>query len=411
MLSPNTRFRTPPNLGPSRRPQSAAARSPATFHREVQPGKAVEFRPLHSVGHRQELPSRPAQGWHADQRPGWKSDTPVWERCIPPYQACVDPHLRRKREEGMRVKVRERQLERQVSNHRRYITELRRQLAHAQGYDPDSQAGVPYASAAYVADIELQNEMLRMRLAPKDELAAAAVEAAAKAAVAAVQDGVTDPEEDEGEGENEMHASVATWSLGGWTHSLSLGEVVADVLMRQVHNHTAAIQAQGRRSSADRSFVAHVGKLATRGAVLKLLEEGLLLEQLADRVFSAAQALGMEEEGRGMAGGVCHGSAGIGVAQMSAGRGGAHSAEKLNAKFMEDGAITLAYGDASVYFGGLRALVGPPLPEGEVAGVVTEHCNAADSSTDFCGGNYGVVTSSKVEYNFVVDPTERSLQR
>ena len=65
-----------------------------------------------------------------------------------------------------------------------------------------------------------------------------------------------------------------------------------------------------------------------------------------------------------------------------------------------------AFGTLADFQRGLTGLVGPP---GEGASVLeairTEHCSRADSRTRFTTGNYGITTTSEVEFWFVYDPS------
>ena len=87
--------------------------------------------------------------------------------------------------------------------------------------------------------------------------------------------------------------------------------------------------------------------------------------------------------------------------------GAAPTAEQLQAKFMEDGAGLLAYGDLNTFFGGLEAIVGAPLPRVREA-MAAEHTQQADSFIEFTTKNYGVTTTSATEWAFVAEPESRT---
>lgn len=77
---------------------------------------------------------------------------------------------------------------------------------------------------------------------------------------------------------------------------------------------------------------------------------------------------------------------------------------ELQQKFVEEGDVfTMSYGGIDTFFGGLEKLLGPPSPQLATA-VMREHCSAADSDVEFTTANYGVTTTSRVEFFFVVDP-------
>ena len=77
-------------------------------------------------------------------------------------------------------------------------------------------------------------------------------------------------------------------------------------------------------------------------------------------------------------------------------------AAERQAKFAES-TFTLAYTSLSTFFEGLEALVGMPSPNLRLA-MRAEHCGAADSALEFTTNNYGVTTTSTIEWWAVVDP-------
>ena len=80
------------------------------------------------------------------------------------------------------------------------------------------------------------------------------------------------------------------------------------------------------------------------------------------------------------------------------------SASELHGKFVQDGdAFTLAYGTLSTFFGGLQGLIGAPDAKLEQS-MAREHLDSADSKLMFRTSNYGMDTSSELEFHFVVDP-------
>ena len=87
-------------------------------------------------------------------------------------------------------------------------------------------------------------------------------------------------------------------------------------------------------------------------------------------------------------------------------RAKAATARELHAKFVEDGGTyELSFGGIDKFFGGLEGLIGPPSPQLAVA-MEREHCGSVDSQAPFTTTNYGVTTTSQIEYNFVVDPDD-----
>ena len=65
---------------------------------------------------------------------------------------------------------------------------------------------------------------------------------------------------------------------------------------------------------------------------------------------------------------------------------------------------TLAFGDVSHLFKGLTSLLGPPPKRASKAAtaVEAEHTKRADSTIPFTTGNYGIETTSHVEWLYVV---------
>ena len=63
----------------------------------------------------------------------------------------------------------------------------------------------------------------------------------------------------------------------------------------------------------------------------------------------------------------------------------------------------LTFGDVTTMYKGLSSLVGP-CPDDMSEAVRCEHCECDDSHLEFLTGNYGVRTTSAIEYHFVVDP-------
>jgi len=82
--------------------------------------------------------------------------------------------------------------------------------------------------------------------------------------------------------------------------------------------------------------------------------------------------------------------------------GAAPTAEQLQNKFMQDGAGLLAYGDLNTFFGGLEAIVGAPLPRVREA-MAAEHTQQPDSHLEFTTENYGITTTSAIEWAFVAE--------
>ena len=87
--------------------------------------------------------------------------------------------------------------------------------------------------------------------------------------------------------------------------------------------------------------------------------------------------------------------------------GAAATPKQLQAKFLQEGAGLLSYGDLNTFFGGLEAMVGAPLPRVREA-MATEHTQQPDSRLEFTTKNYVVTTTSETEWKFVAEPSSRS---
>jgi hypothetical protein len=73
--------------------------------------------------------------------------------------------------------------------------------------------------------------------------------------------------------------------------------------------------------------------------------------------------------------------------------------------------ILLTFGDRSDFYAGLQQLVGKPDPISLAAGMKKDHLTGKDARIEMVASNYGTVTTSEVEYYFVVAPTEDSLTK
>ena len=81
---------------------------------------------------------------------------------------------------------------------------------------------------------------------------------------------------------------------------------------------------------------------------------------------------------------------------------------ELHGKFLQEGGLQeYKYADLSAFFGGLEAQIGPP--EAHVLSAMErEHTAAADSLIEFTTPDYGVTTTPRLEWWFVVE-SERDL--
>ena len=169
------------------------------------------------------------------------------------------------------------------------------------------------------------------------------------------------------------------WCAAKWIDALSpICYVIADALLSPLGDVTTS---QNPNSDVELAFVRAIGRmdaLAGTEAVLRLLRNGPFLGQMASELYKNAYTLANAR---------------------------AATATELQSKFLDESAFTLAYGGMDTFFGGLEKLLGPPSPQLEQA-MKREHCASADSKEFFTSGNYGVTTTSQIEWYFVFDPND-----
>jgi hypothetical protein len=93
------------------------------------------------------------------------------------------------------------------------------------------------------------------------------------------------------------------------------------------------------------------------------------------------------------------------AAQLS--RAKAATAEELNSKFATEKSFELAFGKLSDFSRGLEGMIGAPNPN-IMEAMMKEHCNSKDSKTEFTPSNYGITTTSEIEWEFVTNPEKRT---
>lgn len=227
------------------------------------------------------------------------------------------------------------------------------------------------------------------------------------------------------------------WTLQSWLASLHLDKVVADALLQHVRKHC-------RDPRIERKFMETLGGTGTVETIYALLGDALVLEQLSAALFKGgaalseegharARALAQQEEetatlkrkqemerraGKGGTGADVAPGGLLATLGLNAARGMRKprrppvsdelTVEQLHAKFQEAGAFELSFGSTPSFFAGLRGLVGLPAADLE-AGMLHEHCGRADADTPMVAPNYDTATSSRVEWWFVVDPSDARL--
>ena len=226
------------------------------------------------------------------------------------------------------------------------------------------------------------------------------------------------------------------WTLQSWLASLQLDKVVADALLLHVRKHC-------KDPRIERKFMETLGGTGSVETIYALLGDALVLEQLSAALFKGGAALSEEGHARARAlaqeeenatlkrkqeterrpdkGGTQADLAPGGLI-ATLGLNGARGMRKprrppvseeltvdqLHAKFQDAGAFELSFGSTPSFFAGLRGLVGLPAVDLE-AGLQEEHCGRKDSDTPMVAPNYDTATSSRVEWWFVVDPSDARL--
>ena len=180
-------------------------------------------------------------------------------------------------------------------------------------------------------------------------------------------------------------AEKGEWTAAGWLDGIpSLNELLASAMtgplgeepepgvqlkfIRAVGKEVEAWEGSGDGADADELGAS---------VMLTLLRRGSLLERLAAELWRATRDLYHAR---------------------------AATARELQAKFLEESDVfTLSYGGLDTFFGGLEGLLGPPSPQLTTA-MLREHCHSEDSAVEFTTSNYGITTTSQIEYHFVFDP-------
>jgi Ca2+-binding EF-hand superfamily protein len=79
-----------------------------------------------------------------------------------------------------------------------------------------------------------------------------------------------------------------------------------------------------------------------------------------------------------------------------------------NDKFSGGAGGVMVYGDISEFHEGLESKIGLPNPR-VFEGMLAEHCARADSSDDFTAWNYGITSTPRIEWEFVVCPDANTI--
>ena len=163
------------------------------------------------------------------------------------------------------------------------------------------------------------------------------------------------------------------WKLAAWLNSI---EAVAQALAASM------LSVERPAEQSELEFIRSIGSKfkgdaeAGSAHVLKLLQQSGALKALAIAMWGGAEQL---VEARAATG------------------------AELQAKFLQDNAGLLSFPDLSTFFRGLSGKIGQPDPK-VLEAMAREHTGCDDSREEFTTGNYGIKTSSEVEWAFVAAP-------
>ena len=193
-----------------------------------------------------------------------------------------------------------------------------------------------------------------------------------------------------------QEAELGSWTLAGFVDSLRLSDTIAHALIEGERASRAGgwFGDKDAAAKSDLDFVkglaANVGRAdAGRQALVSVLSKGGSLEKLAEKLMSGIESLAATH--------VPGGTAKIGAWSSSTGG--------LNKFLQDESAIMMSYASLSTFFSGLEGKVGSPDPKVREA-MLAEHCQRPDSDATFTAGNYGVNTTSAIEWRFVDAPSK-----
>ena len=165
------------------------------------------------------------------------------------------------------------------------------------------------------------------------------------------------------------------WKLAAWLNSI---EAVTQALAASM------LSVERPAEQSELEFIRSIGSKfkgdaeAGSAHVLKLLQQSGALKALANAMWGGAEQL---VEARAATG------------------------AELQAKFLQDNAGLLSFPDLSTFFRGLSGKIGQPDPK-VLEAMAREHTGCDDSREEFTTGNYGIKTSSAVEWAFVASPDQ-----
>jgi len=165
--------------------------------------------------------------------------------------------------------------------------------------------------------------------------------------------------------EQAQHADLL-WQLGHWFGSLNLPQMVATAVLGHVGCEAVEMQlAFARAMAAEGSY----------DLLLGILRDCNLVEQLAKSIWDAL--LEMKSQS-------------------------AVDSVEYEDKFS---GFQLSYAGLKDFHNGLDELIGSPDPN-LLEAMANEHCACADSKVNYTTGNYGITTTSEIEWAYVATPAK-----
>lgn len=234
---------------------------------------------------------------------------------------------------------------------------------------------------ARITALEKENRMLKLRLSPLPQEAASAAGGAAKRSSAKSR-------AQKGSGE-------ALWSLESWLRTIPMPKIVSNALLKHLRQGT---DGEAAASGLEQAFMDELGTSSDLETFMALLKDALVLEEIADHLFTSARRLAQQKAAAR--------KRALRLSQQQA-SGAAEDDEDarvaaFRAKFVDEGAIELVMGDLAAFFQQLHGLVGVPGAL-SVHAMRSEHTARSDATIEFTASNYGTATTSTQEYAFVVD--------
>ena len=155
-----------------------------------------------------------------------------------------------------------------------------------------------------------------------------------------------------------------------WARSLGLYERLADALVEPIRDEVEA-KAATAASAGELAFIRHLGQHGSAAEFRVLLSSAV--EGVCEAMHAGAVVLTQ----------------------------GDASVQELSDRFVSN--AELQYGSLKSFHAGLAGMLGPPNPN-VLDAIEREHLDGPDTDITQKTHNYGIETSPRIEYHFVVDP-------